>query len=504
MATQAEQIVKSAICELSRRSLWQFCQALSPGFYKDDRPHLKKLCDTLQKLYEGELIHNGKVYKKLQTTLPPQHGKSRTLTNFSAWCLGKDNEERILLASYNDETAQDFSAYTRNTIAEISEEGEIVFRDIFPDTKLKYGETSKKKWALHGQHFNYKGGGLIGGGFTGKGGTIRIVDDPIKGINEAMNEDHLQKLWNSFTGTFMSRVSSKDSVEDEEHHEGIDIVNHTRWAKQDIIGRLNQDKKTDLEKPIDWINENEGVCGDWYLLTFKVIDSEGEMLCPGMLSRSKYEEIKAEQPEEIHNANYLQETIDAKGRMFHPKLYDPAYIDSELVKHFDVDQESAIDSIIGYVDVAEDGADDLSFPLGVIIGDQCFIHWIIYTTEGVEITLPLCIDLINEIKPDYVRVESNAAGAMYARDIKKNKTAKTHILKVRSKANKHTRIYTNSKSMNEQFLFRDDYKSNEQYAKFMKCYNTYMKEKGSSKHDDAPDSAAGLMKFLKNLYAHKF
>lgn len=58
----------------ARSSFWSFCKLLSPDFYKDSRPHLKTICDTLQGLYEKRLIMtNGLPYKKLCMSIPPSH-----------------------------------------------------------------------------------------------------------------------------------------------------------------------------------------------------------------------------------------------------------------------------------------------------------------------------------------------------------------------------------------------------------------------------------------------
>lgn len=56
----------------ARESLWEFCKLLAPDFYKEGRTHLKEICDTLQKLYEGTLLkEDGTPYRRLIMNLPP-------------------------------------------------------------------------------------------------------------------------------------------------------------------------------------------------------------------------------------------------------------------------------------------------------------------------------------------------------------------------------------------------------------------------------------------------
>jgi len=84
--------------------------------------------------------------------------------------LGRNPAEKIITASYSDDLAQDFSRNTRDIISqEKNTPDETVFSDIFPDTKIKKGDAAFHKWALEGQFFNYKGGG-VGGGVMGEGG----------------------------------------------------------------------------------------------------------------------------------------------------------------------------------------------------------------------------------------------------------------------------------------------------------------------------------------------
>lgn len=99
------------------------------------------MCGTLQKLYEGNLVNEeGKVYTKLVMNMPSRHGKFRTLINFCKWVLGRKKSNRIITCSYND-TATDFYIYTRDGIMEVKTyPHEIVYEDIFPESKIKKGD----------------------------------------------------------------------------------------------------------------------------------------------------------------------------------------------------------------------------------------------------------------------------------------------------------------------------------------------------------------------------
>lgn len=77
-------------------------------------------------------------------------GKSRTAGKFVEWVLGNNRDEKIMTGSYNEDLSSTFAKSVRDTIASEQTEGVLVYNDIFPNTKIKYGEASSKKWALEG------------------------------------------------------------------------------------------------------------------------------------------------------------------------------------------------------------------------------------------------------------------------------------------------------------------------------------------------------------------
>jgi hypothetical protein len=267
-------LVYTARITIARQNFWDYCKLVEPEFYQECRAHLRTLCLTLNNFYYGlPLNSEGTVYQNLMINMPPQHGKTRTLVNFTNWALGKNNEERIIVGSYNDDTASDFSKFARDGITKkkLTEE-DIVFSDVFPETRIKRGTASYNKWALQGQHFNYLGAG-IGGSVTGKGATIQIVDDLVKSAEDALNENYLNRAWTWFSSTFLSRVSADAG-------RLLKIACMTRWHKDDPCGRLLAAQR---EK--------------WFLVRMQAFDGE-EMLCPDFLDRHTYEALQ--EPEDLH------------------------------------------------------------------------------------------------------------------------------------------------------------------------------------------------------------
>lgn len=493
-------IRRAAKIECARRFFWDHCKLVSPDFYKEDRLHLKKICDSLQALYEGRIIKyrldsewiiadcirdvlpNAIVCKKLMLNIPPQHGKSRTLINFVTWLFGKNSKEKVITASYNNDTASDFSRYTRDAIDSKSiAEYDIVYSDIFPKTKIKKGNAGFEKWALDGSHFSYIGVG-IGGSVTSKGGSVLIVDDPIKSAEDALNENNLERIWLWYTSTFLSRVSADQG-------EPIEIICMTRWSDKDICGRI-------LE------NTNTGRF-DWFIIKMAAYDELTDtMLCSSLFSRKRYLDMESLTLPMIFKANYKQIPGSKTGALFQDG--DLQFFQMQDLKK--ANQEA----ILGYIDVADEGDDNLSFPLAYVFPNKIFITDIVFTQDGIDLSLPACVSVLKDQELydekkilirqfDYVRVEANNQGGGFIRDLRAF-VGVDRVLAVKNTTNKNTRILMQYGFIKKYFYFRNDYAPNSDYARFMAQLGAYMKD-GSSKKDDAPDSIAGLSKFIRSLPA---
>jgi hypothetical protein len=88
--------------------------------------------------------------------------------------------------------------------------GTIVYNNIFPHTKIKYGQASASLWALDGSsQDNYLATSPTGTA-TGFGANLIVIDDIIKNAEEAYNEIVLDKQWSWFTNTMMQRTEGDD------------------------------------------------------------------------------------------------------------------------------------------------------------------------------------------------------------------------------------------------------------------------------------------------------
>lgn len=206
--------------ELARREFFYFCHIIAPDFYKFNRPYLKELCDEMQDFYESSddvLIIN----------TPPRHGKSRTASLFALWVFGKNLNEKIMTGSYNELLSTTFSKSVRNKIMEEKADPNIiVYSDVFPHVKIAKGDGAMNLWSLEGGYNNYLATSP-GGTATGFGATLQLLDDLIKNVEEANSERVLEKHWEWFTNTMLSRLEEGGKI----------IIIMTRWATGDLAGR---------------------------------------------------------------------------------------------------------------------------------------------------------------------------------------------------------------------------------------------------------------------------
>lgn len=488
---------------LAQENFWLFCKAIAPDFYKDSRPHLKKVCDTLQALYEDriwkpsvvvydkfnkpmlrpapntewtisdtreEVPSDAYICDNLKMHIPPRHGKSRTLIYYECWCFGQWLQNSVITVSYNSLVAEEFSRYVRDEICKTRiDDTTIVFNDIFPNVKLKEDDASVTKWSLQGSHFSYLGTGM-NGTTTSKGGTIQVVDDPIKDSNVALNEIELQSQWDWFNNTFLSRTDAVGG------HSKL-IVNHTRWSTKDIAGRIQADKdQRDM----------------WYTLLMKVMDEEtGEMLCEDILDRSTFYKITGNMNQSIMRANYFQEPLDIQGRLY-----------EQFTEYSDLPDN--VVAIRAECDPADTGTDYLCMIVYAETKDKfAYVLDVLYNNQKVEITMPLMAEMLVANKTRELVGENNNGGRLLFKILKDYLEKNMHWYRTNirsepttSKMNKESRINNMSSVVQNRIFMPHNWEK--RFDTFAKDVYSYISG-GRNAHDDAPDC---LTRIAERLTEH--
>ena len=277
--------LKEAEIAYATMDFFSYCSLKAPEFYKEDRGFLVSVCNDFQDFYESD-------EDVLVLNMPPRHGKSRTAGCFVEWVLGNNQNEKIMLGSYNEALSTTFSKNVRDTITEQKgDEDKVVYSEIFPNVMIKYGDSAMNKWSLENGYNNYLATSPKGTS-TGFGATLMIIDDLIKSALEANNADVLEQQWTWFTDTMLSRLEEGGKI----------IIIMTRWHDDDLAGRaLRHFTKLGMKV--------RHIC-------YKALQDDGTMLCPEILSRRSYEVKTKSMSKEIAAANYQQEPINIKGRLY--------------------------------------------------------------------------------------------------------------------------------------------------------------------------------------------
>lgn len=447
----------------ARIDFWAYCLYMDPSFFAK-RHFLKKVAEAFMRVYLA--FSNNMIYR-LAVSMPPRAGKSYISSLFISWMFGHFPEESVMRNCCADPLYNKLSYDTRDIVRSRK------FNEIFPEIRLKGDKQNVHGWSIEGaRQVSYFGAG-VGGTVIGFGASmLAMTDDLYKSLEDALSDNNNEKTWSWKQGTHDSRIEGNCC--------SIDIG--TRWSASDVLGRLEESRE-----------------GKYYdeIIRIAALDENDKSFCEDVHTTEYYHELRAETEDSIWMAEYMQEPIEAKGLLF-PK--------SELKRFKKADIQGRVpDGKIGATDVADEGNDDFSSPFASVFGDQLFITDILFTKDAVEITGPRLAQMIIDISPDRMRIESNNGGKIFANDVKRlvkeNDSYNRCLIEARpTTKNKETRILMKSGWIKAHchFLTESEYEKGSDYWWFIKWLTSYKKEGGNA-HDDAPDSMTILAEFFEAI-----
>ena len=203
---------------------------------------------------------------------------------------------------YNTQLSRRSSKIVRDKILQKEEVGKIVFHQVFPKVGIKEGSASVDNWGVTGnQEDNYLAT-APNAGSTGIGCDFLVLDDTIKNKYEAYNKEILRKIFEDwFKDTLYSRLEGKRKI----------IIVMTRWATKDMAGQLMA------------MMDEQG--RKYKLISKKAYNPQTDkMLNDKILNKEQYDLLVQTIGEDIVKANYDQEPVDIKGRLYsYLQEYDP-------------------------------------------------------------------------------------------------------------------------------------------------------------------------------------
>lgn len=179
--------------------------------------HLDLIDGAFRRIASGEKL-------QVMLTMPPRHGKSQRASRWGPlWYLRRHPEHRVMIACHGASLAEDHGRWIRDQLLE------------YPDTlgiRLNSGSRAANRFDLEQKRGSSVRGGLVaagvGGGLTGKGFNLGIVDDPFKGHDDASSPAQRDRVWEWYRSVFFTRRAPAASI----------ILINTRWHEDDLSGRL--------------------------------------------------------------------------------------------------------------------------------------------------------------------------------------------------------------------------------------------------------------------------
>ena len=157
---------------------------------------------------------------RLAVSMSPQEGKSQLGSRrFPLWALAQNPNLRIAIASYEANIARRWGRAIKDDLTQ--------YENKLGGLKVRDDVAAQHEWALSG----YDGGVFtagVGGAMTGRPVDLLIVDDPVKGREQADSPTIRAKTWDWWTDTALTRLAPGAPV----------IVIATRWHEDDLTGRL--------------------------------------------------------------------------------------------------------------------------------------------------------------------------------------------------------------------------------------------------------------------------
>lgn len=253
---------------------------------------------------------------------PPRHGKTELVSRrFPAYGMGRYPGLRFIATSYNGDLASMINSDVQKIIA--TEE----YHAVFPETTIMGNDFSQKPRGgnpkANSEQFDiinntgfYKSAG-VGGGISGRGADVLLIDDPIKDDEEAHSDTVRNKIWNWYLSTLYTRC---------EPGAGILLI-MTRWHEDDIAGRLIEAMKDGGEQ---WeIVKFPAIAeSDEYDEHGELLRKTGEALHPARYPIERLEKIKigtGEKPgvgSRVWASLYQQRPAAAEGNKFKRDNWD--------------------------------------------------------------------------------------------------------------------------------------------------------------------------------------
>jgi len=220
---------------------------ITSAFYPDTvepAEHHSLLNSILEKVERKEIDpETGYTYNRLLVMMPPGSAKSTYVSvTFPTWYMGKNPNKNIISTSYGASLARKFGRKCRS----ITSSGQ--YNQLF-DSRLRSDNRAIDDWALTNGS-TYMCGGILSG-ITGNRADGLVIDDPIKGREDADSPKIREKTWDAYLNDLRTRLKPGAFI----------TIVQTRWHEDDLSGRILPDN---WNGESGWVMSKDGE--PWYVV----------------------------------------------------------------------------------------------------------------------------------------------------------------------------------------------------------------------------------------------
>ena len=208
-------------------------------FYPDrvePAEHHALMIDVLERVARGEI-------KRVMFFLPPGSAKSTYASVvFPPWFMGNNPGKNIIAVSYGADLARKFGRKCRAIVRSGT------YERIF-GAGLTGDNSAVDDWSLDNGS-TYMTGGILSG-ITGNRADGIVVDDPVKGREDADSEVIRDKTWDAYVDDVKTRLKPGGWI----------FIVQTRWHEDDLSGRILPE---DYAGQSGWVTARDGE--QWYVV----------------------------------------------------------------------------------------------------------------------------------------------------------------------------------------------------------------------------------------------
>lgn len=434
-------------------------------FYEPRRKCLLKtgIIEGLQDLADDKL-------DILSISMPPSTGKTTLEKFFQSWIIGLHPDRSNLFFSHSGEITRMYY----DGIYDITSSDEYAWQEIFPDLRIT-NTNAKSEQINYGAYKAFPNVQCTSVG-SANAGKVRadfllMCDDLISGIEQALNKNQLDKLWEIYSVDARQR---KDGGGCRELHIA------TRWSVHDVIGRLKTVYENDDRARFIAVPDIDPETGESNFL----YDVKG-------FTVEFFKEQALLMDDISYRCLYKNEPIEREGLLYHP----------EDIRTYLELPEREPDAILSVCDTKNKGSDFLVCPVCYVYGNDHYLEDTICTDSAdYGIQYGRLASLLVDNNAQECEFESNNGGDRVAFEVEDRihqMGARCNITTKPTETNKETRIIVNADWVKKNVLFKDKslYTPNSDYGVFMKWLFSYSVA-GKNAHDDVPDCMANYALYV--------